>query len=99
MKSKMSVLRLAALAIALTMAQQIFAADFLEPAKIVGRIQKEIAKQSISTGGDLVDFELFDGVSTAIKYKLESVNEFLTKELKLAERSDRRGRQPQSLRR
>lgn len=46
--------------------------DFLEPTFIQERIRKEIAKASIRGTLNLVDAEIFDGVSASLKYRIES---------------------------
>lgn len=46
--------------------------DFLDVTKIPQAIKKQVAKQRIGGSIDLVDAEIFDGLSSALKYKIES---------------------------
>ncbi len=45
---------------------------FLEPAKIIEKIRQQIAKQDIGVSIGLIDGEIFNGFSTALRYRLES---------------------------
>lgn len=46
--------------------------DFLEPAKLGQVIKKEVAKQSIGANVNLVSGEVFEGISAALKYRIQS---------------------------
>lgn len=46
--------------------------DFLEPAKLAQTIKKEVAKQSIGANMNLVSADILDGVSAALKYRIQS---------------------------
>lgn len=46
--------------------------DFLEPAKLTEMVKKQIAKQSFGKDIDVFNGQIFDGVSTAIKYRYQS---------------------------
>lgn len=46
--------------------------DFLEPAKLTQAIKKEVAKQSIGANVNLVSADILDGVSAALKYRIQS---------------------------
>lgn len=45
---------------------------FLEPAQIARTIKKEVAKQSIGTNVNLVNADIFEGISAALKYRIQS---------------------------
>ena len=44
--------------------------DFLEPAKVAQKVKNIIAKQKIGGTVNVVNAEVFDGLSAAIKYKI-----------------------------
>ncbi|WP_374075485.1 hypothetical protein [Bdellovibrio bacteriovorus] len=46
--------------------------EVLKPANIWERIQKEVAKQEIGAGVNLVNAEILDGLSTSLRYRIES---------------------------
>ncbi|WP_415063279.1 hypothetical protein [Bdellovibrio sp.] len=46
--------------------------DFLEPAAIAERVKKEVAKQSIGANLNLVNAEIFEGISASLKYRIQS---------------------------
>ncbi len=46
--------------------------DFLEPSKIAERIRKQIAKQKIGGAIDIIDGEIFEGISTGLGYRIKS---------------------------
>ena len=46
--------------------------DFLEPAKVAQKVKNIIAKQKIGGTVNVVNAEVFDGLSAAIKYKIQS---------------------------
>ncbi|MNJ99895.1 hypothetical protein D3C87_176760 [compost metagenome] len=48
------------------------ALDFLEPAFLKERVRKEVAKASIRGSLNLVDVEIYNGISASIRYRLES---------------------------
>lgn len=47
-------------------------ASFLEPATLVEKIKKQIAKQTVKKDFDLFEGEVLDGVSAAVKYKYKA---------------------------
>ncbi|WP_291515565.1 hypothetical protein [Bdellovibrio sp. ArHS] len=57
--------------------------EVLKPANIWERIQKEVAKQDIGASVSLVNAEILEGISTSLRYKIESepsyVNGFYTR--------------------
>ncbi len=46
--------------------------DFLEPSKVATRVKNIIAKQKVGATVNIVDANVFDGLSAAIKYKIQS---------------------------
>ncbi|HEX7672666.1 MAG TPA: hypothetical protein VF412_00775 [Bdellovibrio sp.] len=50
---------------------------FLEPAKIIEKIRQQIAKQDIGVGVGLIDADILNGFSTALRYRLESEPSYL----------------------
>lgn len=46
--------------------------DFLEPANLAQKVKNIIAKQKIGATVNIVDAEVFDGLSAALKYKMQS---------------------------
>ncbi|QDK39085.1 hypothetical protein [Bdellovibrio sp. NC01] len=46
--------------------------EFLEPAKLAQKVKNLIAKQKIGATVNIVDAEVFDGLSAALKYKMQS---------------------------
>lgn len=81
---KFITLRPTLLAISLFLSTQANALpDFLEPAKISGEIKKAVASASIGAKVKLLDAALYDGVTTALQYRIESepsyINGFYTR--------------------